>query len=50
MTELRLINHDHASQKKLDNVFISSTYEDMADIRKAVLEQLHYTENYNPIG
>lgn len=50
MTEPRLINHKHASQKKLYNVFISSTYEDMVDIRKAVLEQLQYTEDYNPIG
>ena len=49
-TNPRLMDHKMTSQKKLYNVFISSTFEDMADIRKAVLEQLQYTEDYNPIG
>lgn len=46
----RLMDHEMTSHRKLYNVFISSTFEDMADVRKAVLEQLQHTEDYNPIG
>lgn len=45
-----LMDHEETGQKKLYNVFISSTFGDMVDIRKAVLEQLQRTEDYNPIG
>lgn len=37
-------------RKKIYSVFISSTFEDLKEIRKAVMEQLQLTEEYNPIG
>lgn len=36
--------------RKHYTVFVSSTFEDMKDIRKAVLERLYSTEDFMPIG
>lgn len=38
------------SRKKIYNVFVSSTYEDLRPVRQAVMKQLQLTEEYNPIG
>lgn len=38
------------NEHKLYTVFVSSTYKDMKDIRKAVLTKLNSSRNYIPIG